>query len=83
MAKKNKPSKASEEILAALHSAVADTLLAKIRSGEVTSADLSVAIKFLKDNHIEADPEVPVMQDIVKELPKFNDEFAPTEEDDT
>lgn len=77
MAKKNTPSKASEEVLASLHSAVADLLLLRVRSGEITPAELSAAIKFLKDNHIEADPDSPKMKDIVKELPKFEDEYAP------
>ena len=45
-----------DEILLTLHSAVAQTLLEKIKSGEAKSADLGVAVRFLKDNGIEAAP---------------------------
>jgi hypothetical protein len=45
-----------DEILLTLHSAVAQTLLEKIKSGEARSADLGVAVRFLKDNGIEAAP---------------------------
>lgn len=46
--------KASKDILEALHNAVAVDLLGKIQSGEATAAELSAAIKFLKDNGVEA-----------------------------
>jgi len=45
---------AKEETLGLLHEAVARDLLAKVESGEATAADLNAAIKFLKDNQIEA-----------------------------
>jgi len=45
-----------DDILLVLHSAVAQTLLEKIKSGEAKSADLGVAVRFLKDNGIEAAP---------------------------
>ena len=51
-------SRASEDLLATLHDAVANDLLARVRSGEATSAELSAAIKFLKDNGIEAVPSM-------------------------
>jgi hypothetical protein len=44
------------DILGELHEAVATTLLDKIKSGEARSADLGVAVRFLKDNGIEAMP---------------------------
>lgn len=47
---------ASNELLQSLHNAVAVDLLEKINSGEATAAELSAAIKFLKDNGIEALP---------------------------
>lgn len=47
---------ASNEMLQKLHDAVCDDLLFKIQSGEATAAELSAAIKFLKDNGIEALP---------------------------
>ena len=45
---------ADKEVLSVLHEAVANDLLDKIRSGEAKSSDLAVAVKFLKDNGIDA-----------------------------
>ncbi len=41
-----------ERILSELHEAVADDLLVRIQSGTATAAELTAAIKFLKDNNI-------------------------------
>ena len=49
-------SKANQETLENLHSQVAQELLQRIISGEASSADMSNAIKFLKDNGIEGLP---------------------------
>lgn len=49
-------SRASNEVLDALHAQLARTLADKIKNGEATAADLSVARQFLKDNGIEAVP---------------------------
>ena len=49
-------SRASEALLSTLHDAVAQELLGRVRSGEASPAELSAAIKFLKDNGIEALP---------------------------
>jgi hypothetical protein len=38
------------KILDELHESVAKDLLAKVKSGEATASELSVATKFLKDN---------------------------------
>ena len=38
------------KILDELHDSVAKDLLAKVKSGEATASELSVAVKFLKDN---------------------------------
>ena len=46
-------SKAPQETLENLHSQVANELSDRIRSGEASSADMSNAIKFLRDNGIE------------------------------
>lgn len=46
-------SRATEDVLALLHGAVAETLLDRIKSGEATAADINAAIKFLKDNGID------------------------------
>ena len=45
-----------DNILFVLHTAVAQTLLEKIKDGKAKSADLGVAVRFLKDNGIEATP---------------------------
>ena len=46
-------SKAPQEALENLHSQVARELSDRIATGEASSADISNAIKFLKDNGIE------------------------------
>ena len=46
-------SKAPQETLENLHSQVANELSDRIASGEASSADMSNAIKFLRDNGIE------------------------------
>ena len=46
-------SKAPQEALENLHSQVARELSDRIATGEASSADMSNAIKFLKDNGIE------------------------------
>ena len=54
-----------------LHECVAEELLARVKSGEATSAELSVAVKFLKDNGASHDvitAESP-MANLLKELP--------------
>tara|TARA_E500000081_G_scaffold2602_1_gene2822 strand:+ start:743 stop:946 length:204 start_codon:yes stop_codon:yes gene_type:complete len=54
-----------------LHEVVTEELLARVRSGEATSAELSVAVKFLKDNGASNDiitAESP-MANLLKELP--------------
>ena len=43
-----------QDILEALHSSLATELSQRIKSGEATAADLSVARQFLKDNGIDA-----------------------------
>jgi len=45
---------ATSKTLADLHEGIAQELLSRVRSGEATAAELSVATKFLKDNGIEA-----------------------------
>ena len=45
---------ASKVLLDELHNAVGTLLLARIQSGEATAAEFGQAIKFLKDNGIEA-----------------------------
>jgi len=45
-----------ELTLSTLHTAVAQELLDRVRSGDAKPADISNAIKFLKDNNIDAMP---------------------------
>ena len=64
--------RASEDILASLHSLVAESLIEKIKSGEASSSDLSVAIKFLKDNGINCIGTAnDDMKQLVDALPSF------------
>lgn len=46
------------DILADLHMAVANELLARVSTGEASSGDLSAAIKMLKDNNITISKEM-------------------------
>jgi hypothetical protein len=39
-----------KDLLSELHEGVTKELLARVKSGEATPAELSVAVKFLKDN---------------------------------
>ena len=74
----SKPSKATEDVLDALHGALAKELMRKVKSGEATAADLSVVRQFLKDNNIDAVPrDGSPLNDLVNELP-----FQPGEDPD-
>jgi hypothetical protein len=65
----------ASETLNLLHEAVTNELLARIQSGEAKPADLSVAVKFLKDNGIEAIPtDGSILQALINELPFDEDE---------
>ena len=59
------------KILEELHDSVARDLLAKVKSGEATASELSVATKFLKDNgavHEVVTSESP-MANLLEALP--------------
>jgi hypothetical protein len=47
--------RAGDEALGELHATVAQHMLEKLKSGEVTAADLSVMVKFLQNNQIVVD----------------------------
>lgn len=68
---------ASKETMASLHEALAQDLLSRVQSGEASAQELSAAIKFLKDNNIEA---VAVsgspLANLASSLPQFDDEEA-------
>ena len=63
------------KILEKLHEHTALLLLQKIESGAATAAELSAAIRFLKDNGIECipTPENPIGE-LASRLPEFTDE---------
>jgi hypothetical protein len=67
---------ATEETLSNLHEKLAKELLRKIESGEATASELSVAVKFLKDNSIEAEfiQDSPIAN-LLSALPHFEDEL--------
>lgn len=46
-----------EKLLRSLHAVLTEELLARIKSGEATASDLSVARQFLKDNGIDSVPK--------------------------
>jgi len=65
------------KMLSDLHDAVAEDLLMKVQSGEATAADLQAAIRFLKNNGIEATLDIQTpMLNLAKALP-FQDPNAP------
>lgn len=66
-----------DQLLEELHSETAKTLLERIKTGEATAADLSVARQFLKDNGIDsvAFKDSPV-SNLAAVLP-FSDPEAP------
>lgn len=68
-------SSASTTLMELLHGTVAQELLDRIKSGEASSADISNAIKFLKDNGIEARADKnPGMQSLAAQFPTFKDD---------
>lgn len=67
--------RANDDLLGTLHEAIAKELLARVKSGEASPADLSAAIRFLKDNKIEAVVETgDTLDQLYKNLPTFDDE---------
>ena len=67
--------------LSNLHDLLIEELIARIVSGDATSGDLSVAVKFLKDNGIGANlhAEAPIMN-LAKVLPFVEDTDKPKEQ---
>ena len=71
-----------DKLLEELHVGVATTLLERIQSGEASPAELSVAVKFLKDNGIDADQkEGSPLVNLAKVLP-FQDPDGPLASED-
>jgi ribosomal protein L1 len=68
-------SAASLDIMARLHGVVAEELLNRIKDGTATAADISNAIKFLKDNSIEARADKnAAVASLASQFPTFYDE---------
>ena len=64
---------AKEETLGLLHEAVARDLLARVQSGEATAPELNAAIKFLKDNNVEAlKVKGSALDQLAQSLPDFD-----------
>jgi hypothetical protein len=60
-----------KQLIDSLHEAVTQELLLRVRSGEATASELSVAVKFLKDNGASLDvimAESP-MANLLESLP--------------
>ena len=60
-----------KQLIDSLHEAVTQQLLLRVRSGEATASELSVAVKFLKDNGASLDvimSESP-MANLLQDLP--------------
>lgn len=71
-------SKATEDLLASLHGALAEAMKDKLASGEATASDLNVIRQFLKDNGINVDGEKdPAIQSIADDLPDLDDNVTP------
>lgn len=69
----------NDKTLHDLHSALAHDLLVRIESGEATAQELSVAAKFLKDNHIESVPKPDNdLGKLMERMPQFDDEAPAT-----
>jgi len=68
-------SSASKDLMELLHGTVAQELLDRIKTGEASSADISNAIKFLKDNGIEARADKNTgIQSLAASFPTFKDD---------
>lgn len=75
---------ATEELLGLLHEAVTDDLLRRFKEAkenpldpekQLTPQEIAQAIKFLKDNGIEALPEASnKLNNLAKEMPDFSGE---------
>lgn len=70
-------SAASKDALELLHDAVAKELTSRVAGGDATAADISNAIKFLKDNGIEAVlGKNPGVTSLASQFPTFDDDEA-------
>ena len=66
-----------DQIFTQLHQGIAEELLTRVQSGDATAAELTAAIKFLKDNGIDAHvTESSPLLNLVEILP-FQDPESP------
>ena len=66
--------KASEDVLAALHNALAASMLERLRQGDLSAGEWASIAKFLKDNAIQCDlrDTISPVVGILDEIPKFD-----------
>jgi len=76
------PIRASDDFLGNLHVAVANHLAARMASGNAEAAEVNAAIKFLKDNKIEALANDPHLQNLANKMASNLPEFDSEEMDD-
>lgn len=70
---------ATEDLLASLHGALAEDMVARIKSGEATAAEWKEIRTFLKENGIEAVPaKGSPIGDLVDAFPDLDDEKVVT-----
>lgn len=66
---------ATPDLMSILHGTVAQELLKRIEDGTATAADISNAIKFLKDNGVEARADRnAAVASLASQFPSFEDE---------
>lgn len=69
------PKRATEELLGELHEMTATFLLKRVKSGEASPAEINAAIKFLKDNGVEAVlGKGSPLDNLAASLPSFDDD---------
>lgn len=72
--------RATEDTLGNLHGLIAEKLIEKIKDGKATTADFNTAIKFLKDNNIEAGEDnegLSTLKDILPDLDETQENVVP------
>lgn len=72
-------SRTLEDLLYELHEGLATDFLSRLKSGEMTSAELNVARQFLKDNNIDLQSALNsqgAVEEIAQILPFENDDEA-------
>lgn len=69
---------ATKDLMEQLHGQLAEDLINRIKSGDATASDLSVARQFLKDNDINCDgASSPKLKKLSDTLPDLGDNVTP------